>query len=45
VHARGEGIGGYIIATGQRYHGRYGDLAHATTTSLNDHQALGLPIR
>jgi len=45
VHARGEGIGGHIIATGQRYHGRYGDLARPATTSLNDHQALGLPIR
>jgi len=45
VHARGEGIGGHIIATGQRYHGRYGDVTRPTTTSLNDHQALGLPIR
>ena len=45
IHARGEGVGGHIIATGKSYHGRYGDLARPVTTSLMEHQALGLPIR
>jgi signal transduction histidine kinase len=44
-YARGEGIGGLILATGNGFHGRYGDLAHPVMPSLVDHQALGVPIR
>jgi len=44
AHARGEGIGGHIIATGNFYHGRYGDLPRPVTPSIIDHQALGLPL-
>jgi signal transduction histidine kinase len=45
VYARGEGIGGHILATGTRYMGRYGDLPDPRTNVILDHQALGLPIR
>jgi signal transduction histidine kinase len=45
VYARGEGIGGHILATGMRYMGRYGDLPDPRTKVILDHQALGLPIR
>lgn len=43
--ARGEGIGGHILQTGQPYHGRYGDLAKPAVHSLLEHQSVGLPIR
>jgi len=44
-HARGEGVGGWIIESGRMYHGRYGDLPRPATVAVLDHQALGLPIR
>lgn len=42
--ARGQGLAGYIIASGRRYLGRYGDLPHPMVDALREHQALGLPI-
>ena len=45
VYARGQGIGGFILATGTRYEGRYGDLPDPSAKVIVDHQALGLPIR
>jgi GAF domain-containing protein len=45
IYARGEGIGGHILATGARYLGRYGDLPDPRAKVIVDHQALGLPIR
>jgi signal transduction histidine kinase len=45
TYARGEGIGGHILATGARYLGRYGDLPDPRAKVILDHQALGLPIR
>jgi len=43
--ARGEGMAGHIIATGQRYLGRYGDLPRPVVAELREHDALGVPIR
>lgn len=42
--ARGEGLGGHILATGKAYQGRYGDLAKPVMTAIRDHAVLGLPI-
>ncbi|MHB8448511.1 MAG: GAF domain-containing sensor histidine kinase [Rudaea sp.] len=42
--ARGEGLAGHIIASGQRYLGRYGDLPHPVVNALREHQALGMPL-
>jgi two-component system, NarL family, sensor kinase len=42
---RGDGLAGHIIATGQAYHGRYGDLPKPLVAALRDHTSLGLPIR
>ncbi|HEX6832676.1 MAG TPA: GAF domain-containing protein, partial [Rudaea sp.] len=44
-HARGEGLGGQILATGQAYRGRYGDLPNPTLLAIVDHDIVGLPIR
>lgn len=42
---RGEGLAGYIIATGTAYHGRYGDLPTPVVEALREHTSLGLPMR
>lgn len=42
--ARNEGLAGYIIATGQRYLGRYGDLPRPVSPSLREHESFGLPL-
>jgi two-component system, NarL family, sensor kinase len=44
THARGEGLGGHILATGTAFHGRYGDLPRPTTMAIAEHQVLGLPL-
>jgi len=44
TYARGEGLGGQILATGGAYHGRYGDLPNPTVQSLLEHEMIGLPI-
>lgn len=41
---RGEGLAGHVIASGQRYLGRYGDLSHPVVNALREHQALGMPL-
>ena len=43
-YARGEGVGGHLLATGAAYHGRYGDLPSPQVDALLDHQVVGLPI-
>jgi len=43
--AQGEGLGGYIIAKGTPYHGRYGDLPNPTLKELIDFDVVGLPLR
>src|SRR6185369_779874 len=43
--ARGEGLAGYIFATGKAYHGRYGDLPKPVVPALSEHISYGLPIR
>jgi signal transduction histidine kinase len=43
--ARGDGLAGHIIATGQRYLGRYGDLPRPVVPELREHESLGVPIR
>jgi len=43
--ARGDGLAGHIIATGQRYLGRYGDLPRPVVAELREHESLGFPIR
>jgi signal transduction histidine kinase len=45
VFAAGEGVGGYIIAHGKTYHGRYGDLPHPVVPELADFDVVGVPIR
>jgi signal transduction histidine kinase len=45
LYARGEGIGGQILATGESFAGRYGELPNPVVAALLDHQVLGLPIR
>lgn len=42
---RGEGLAGHIIATGQRWLGRYGDLPRPVVAELREHESLGVPIR
>ena len=42
---RGEGLAGHVIATGQPYHGRYGDLPKPIVDALREHIAFGAPIR
>lgn len=42
--ARGEGLAGHIIASSQRYLGRYGDLPHPVVNALLEHLALGMPL-
>lgn len=42
---RGEGLAGHIIATGQPYHGRYGDLPKPIVDALREHISFGAPIR
>jgi signal transduction histidine kinase len=44
TYARGQGLGGQILATGGAFHGRYGDLPNPTVPSLLTHEMLGLPI-
>src|SRR5689334_16690543 len=43
--ARGEGLAGHIVASGQRYLGRYGDLPRPVVAELREHESLGVPIR
>ena len=42
---RGEGLAGHIVATGQPYHGRYGDLPKPIVDALREHIVFGAPIR
>jgi signal transduction histidine kinase len=42
---RGEGLAGHVIATGQAYHGRYGDLPKPIVDALREHISFGAPIR
>jgi len=43
--ARGEGVGGLILATGEPYVGRYGDLPKPIVAAMTEHHVVGLPLR
>jgi signal transduction histidine kinase len=45
LFVREEGLAGYILATGNPYHGRYGDLPKPVVAALQEHISYGLPIR
>src|SRR5262249_32531309 len=44
ISARGRGIGGYILETGQRYRGRYDALPSPILATLRDHDVIAFPI-
>jgi two-component system, NarL family, sensor kinase len=44
VSARGQGIGGYILETGQRYRGRYDALPSPMLAAIREHDVIGFPI-
>ncbi len=41
---RGAGIGGHILETGQRYHGRYDDLPAPKLAAIGDHDVIAFPV-
>ncbi len=44
VSSRGQGIGGYILETGQRYRGRYDALPSPVLAAIREHDVIGFPI-
>lgn len=44
LYARGQGIAGYILETGQRYRGRYDALPSPMIAAIRDHDVIGFPI-